>query len=77
MKTTVEIADPLFRLAKQHCSDAISMRELIEIGLRTALEPQKENTPFRLKPFGFRGEGQIVQDWETIRDMAYEGRGGK
>lgn len=78
MKTTVEIADPLFRLAKQHCSEhSISMRELIEIGLRTALEPQKENTPFRLKPFGFRGEGQIVQDWETIREMAYEGRGGK
>ena len=31
MKITVEIADPLFRLAKQHCSEhAISMRELVE-----------------------------------------------
>ena len=71
MKTTVEIADPLFHRAKEYCSEkGISMRELIETGLRTALDPPKETTPFRLKPFGFRGEGQIVQDWSTIREMA-------
>lgn len=41
----------------------------------TAANPE-ERLRFLLY-FGFRGEGQIVQDWETIREMAYEGRGGK
>jgi hypothetical protein len=77
MKTTVEIADPLFDRAKAYCSDrGVSFRELIESGLRAALDPPNNSTPFRLKPFGFRGEGQVVQDWATIRELAYEGRGG-
>ncbi len=77
MKTTVEIADPLFRRAKKHCSESgISLRELIETGIRGALDHPKGGAPFRLKPFGFRGEGQITHDWQTIREMAYEGRGG-
>ncbi len=77
MKTTVEIADPLFRRAKQHCStNGISMRELIESSLRLSLEPAKTKTPFRMKPFGFEGKGQAIQDWSTIRELAYEGRGG-
>jgi hypothetical protein len=77
MKTTVEIADPLFRRAKKHCSErGISLRELIETGLRVTLDQPKATTSFRLKPFGFRGEGQLTHDWATIREMAYEGRGG-
>lgn len=77
MKTTVEISEPVFRRAKQHCSEhGISMRILIETGLRAALDPPKTAAPFRLKPFGFRGEGQVTHDWSTIREMAYEGRGG-
>ena len=77
MKTTVEIPDPLFRRAKKHCSDhGISFRELIEAGLRTALDRPKASGTFRLKPFGFQGEGQIIQDWSTIREAAYAGRGG-
>ena len=77
MKTTIEISDLLFRRAKQHCSDrGISLRVLIEAGLRAALDPPKGSAPFRLKPFGFRGEGQAAHDWSAIREMAYEGRGG-
>ena len=77
MKTTVEIPDILFRQAKQHCSDkGISLRILLETGLRAALDPPKKDVQFRLKPFGFKGEGQIVQDWNAIRELAYEGRGG-
>ena len=78
MKTTVEISDPIFRRAKQHCSDrGIPLRVLIETGLRTVLDPPKGSAaPFRVKPFGFRGEGQLTHDWKTIREMAYEGRGG-
>ena len=77
MKTTVEIPEPLFRRAKQHCSEhGISFRVLIETGLRAALDPPKQETPFRLKPFGFKGEGPVIQDWATIRELIYEGRGG-
>lgn len=77
MKTTVEIADPLFRRAKKHCSErGITLRELIDTGLRVALDQPKAGALFRLKPFGFRGEGQLTHDWSTIREMAYEGRGG-
>ncbi|MCX6612323.1 MAG: hypothetical protein NTW74_15920 [Acidobacteria bacterium] len=77
MKTTVEIADPLFRRAKQHCSaNGISMRELIEASLRLTLAPPKKAIPFRLKSFGFQGSGQAIQDWSKIRELAYDGRGG-
>lgn len=77
MKTTVELPEVLFRQVKQHCSETgISMKILIETGLRKVLEPPRTTAQFRLKPFGFKGEGQLVQDWNTIRDMAYEGRGG-
>ena len=77
MKTTVEIPEVLFRQAKQHCSDrGISLRILLETGLRTALDPPKKDAQFRLKPFGFKGEGPLVQDWNSIRELAYEGRGG-
>lgn len=77
MKTTVEIPEVLFRQVKQHCSEnGISFKTLLETGLRTVLEPPKPTTQFRLKPFGFKGEGQLIQDWNSIREMAYEGRGG-
>ena len=78
MKTTVEISDPLLQRAKQHCSEhRITFRVLIETGLRAALDPPKTQAPFRLKPFGFKGEGAIVQDWATVRELVYEGRGGE
>ena len=78
MKTTVEIPEALFRRAKQHCSEQrISFRVLVEAGLRAALDPPKTANPFRLKPFGFSGgDGAVTHDWSTIRELAYEGRGG-
>ena len=78
MKTTVEISEPLFRRAKQHCSKhGISFRVLVEAGIRAAIEPPKKDaTVFRLKPFGFEGEGAITNDWSTISELVYEGRGG-
>ena len=77
MKTTVEIPDPLFIRAKSHCANqGISLRELMETGLRLALDPpHTSGPPFRLRPFGFLGQGASIQDWPTIRELAYEGRG--
>ncbi|MGH9719452.1 MAG: hypothetical protein ACRD8O_04520 [Bryobacteraceae bacterium] len=77
MKTTVEIRDPLFRRAKKYCAEhGIPLRALIEDGLRQILEPPPPKR-FRLKRFGFRGEGPIgPSDWPSIREIVYEGRGG-
>ncbi len=77
MKTTVEIPDPLFRAAKQHCAEhGITLRQLIEAGLRMAIEKPRRKTRFRIQRFGFAGEGQIEHNWERIREMIYSGRGG-
>jgi len=40
------------------------------------LEPAEAHRLFRMKPFGFGGEGPLVQDADTIREMIHEGRGG-
>ena len=79
MKTTVEIPDALFRKAKKYCAERrLAFREILEDGLRRVLESPPAARPFRLKPFGFRGEGQVGPTaWPEIREMIYEGRGGK
>ena len=77
MKTTVEISDPLFRTVKTYCGErGLSFRQVVEEGLRLAVREQASGSRFRLKPFGFKGDGQIMTDWSTIRDTIYEGRGG-
>ena len=80
MKTTVEIADVLFSEAKQVASrDRTTLRALIEEGLREILKKRQETTPFRLRDASFRGRGLRPEirggDWETLRALAYEGRG--
>jgi hypothetical protein len=68
MRTTVEIPDALLRAAREYCGRlGLSFRQLIESGLRLAIEQPP--------PFGFPGEGQQIQDWSSIRAAIYEGRG--
>ncbi len=60
MKTTVEIADPLFAEARREAQrSGATLRELIEAGLRKVLdERQRARTkPFRLRDGSFRGGG--------------------
>jgi len=78
VKTTVEIHDDLFRRAKKYCAEhGIPLRALIEDGLRQVLEPQQQPKRFRLKRFGFRGEGPTgPSDWPSVREIIYESRGG-
>jgi hypothetical protein len=77
MKTTVEIADSLFDEAKA-CAEArrVSLRQLIEEGLRAVIEREGVRKPFRLRDGSFGGQG-LKEDlsWEEIRKRAYEGRG--
>lgn len=79
MKTTVEIPDALFREAKAYAArNGIPLREVFERGLRAALEsPPSRSRRFRLKTVVTKGEGLVSDgDWNTIRSLIYEGRGG-
>lgn len=79
MKTTVEIADGLLQEAKAVAHEQkITLRELIEDGLRLALEQKrKPKKPFRLKDGSFRGQGMVKDfTWPELRDIIYEGHGG-
>jgi hypothetical protein len=73
---TVKIPDSLFRAAREYgASRGISLRMLIERGLRLAIEQPRSATRFDLMRFGFQGEGQQIQGWSAVRETIYEGRG--
>ncbi len=60
MKTTVEIADPLFDEAKREAErSGCTLRELIELGLRRELEGRKRAKPFKLRDASVKG-GKLV-----------------
>jgi len=80
MKTTIEISDDLLqrsrRLARQ---EGVSLRALVEEGLRMSLAARRQHKP---KPFHFPvyGKGGMSEEfrsggWESIRDEIYRGRG--
>lgn len=81
MKTTVEIADTLLAEAKQVADrERTTLRSLVEEGLRQVLQDRKRKPAFRLRDASYRGRGlrpEVAEgQWDTIRAMAYEGRGG-
>jgi hypothetical protein len=80
MKTTVDIADAVLDEARQVAAEQrVTLRELIEDGLRRAIEARRSRETFTLHDAGVGGSG--VQsgidegDWAGIRDLIYEGRG--
>jgi hypothetical protein len=80
MKTTVEIADALFEQVKRHAAgQGITIRAVIEQGLRQVLAAQPRAQAFRFEPVTFKGDGPApgCEDWEwaRVRDLTYEGRG--
>jgi Arc/MetJ family transcription regulator len=80
MKTTIDIADPLLARAKQvAAAEGVTLRELVEDGLRQVLEERERRPAFRLRRATFRGHGlqpDVAEgSWQRIRDLAYEGRG--
>jgi hypothetical protein len=81
MKTTIDIADPLLREAQKIAArERTTLRSLVEQGLRKIIVERKTARPFRLRKVTFKGQGLVPEllgaDWEKIRDLAYEGRGG-
>jgi hypothetical protein len=80
MKTTIEIADDLFKRAQQLArKEKRSFRSLTEQGLRLVLQQQKANSS-KLPPLvTVRGKGLSAAfqnaPWERIGDEIYRGRG--
>ena len=80
MKTTIDIADPLLDEAKRIAARrGVTVKALVEMGLRRVIAEEGEPTAFTLRPASFRGEGLQPEargaGWERIRDLAYSGRG--
>jgi hypothetical protein len=80
MKTTVEISDPLLRETRKLAArEGVTLRALVERGLRRVIAETKSGVPFKLRPASFKGRGlqPAVRDasWEKVRDMTYKGRG--
>jgi predicted transcriptional regulator len=83
MKTTIEINDALFHRAKQLATQRrTTLRSVVESALREFVDlgGSGSQASFRLRRHSFRGRGLQAglteQDWATIRERAYEGRGG-
>lgn len=77
MKTTVDIADPLLNRAKKLAAqEGITLREVIERGLRKVLADSRSNTRFTLRDASVGGKGlhpdARAATWEQIREMSYE-----
>lgn len=80
MKTTIEISDPLLAEAKKLAArEGVTVRELVEQGLRETLKRRRQPRTFRLRKASFKGKGLSANvkglSWEEIRDLAYTGRG--
>jgi hypothetical protein len=80
-KTTVEISDSLLRDARKLAArEGITLRMVIERGLRHVIGEKKQKKPFKLRDACFEGRGLQAEfqgaSWEKLRDRIYEGRGG-
>lgn len=81
MRTTIDFPEALFAKAKKVAqARGTTLRELAIEGLQSVLERAERKKPFRLRDASFgRGglmEGLAETDWDKIRDLSYQGRGG-
>jgi Bacterial antitoxin of type II TA system, VapB len=81
MKTTIEISDPLLREARKLAErEGVTLRALVERGLRRVVTETKPAAPFKLRRASFKGKGLQHEargaSWDALRDSAYLGRGG-
>ena len=80
MKTTVEISDALLREARKLAArEGVTLRALIERGLRREMAETKHRQPFKLRDATFGGRGLQPEfrdaSWEQLRAEIYKGRG--
>lgn len=80
MKTTIDIAAPVLERARRLAARrGVTLRELVEEGLRRVVDGEREARAFRLREAEFQGKGLAPEaaglSWERLRQLAYEGRG--
>jgi hypothetical protein len=81
MKTTIEISDRLLRDAKRLATrQGVTLRVLVERGLRHVVSEAGNARPFKLRDASFKGGRGLHPDarelgWDALRDSIYEGRG--
>ena len=81
MKTTIELTDDLAVKAKRYAArHGLTLRTLIEEGLRLRLRAESGRAGFELRDASVEGSGLQPefrdQDWSKLREAAYEDRGG-
>jgi Bacterial antitoxin of type II TA system, VapB len=80
MKTTVDISDALLDDARKMADRrGVTLRALIEEGLRHVVKSGARRPRFTLRDASFAGDGLSPEfadgDWERIREAVYKGRG--
>ena len=81
VKTTIELPDELLDAAKEYArSHNTTLRALMTEGLARVLAEPAPSRRFRLRDASVDGDGLHAElrdtGWESIRALAYEGRGG-
>jgi Bacterial antitoxin of type II TA system, VapB len=78
MKTTIDIADPLFDEARRVAErEHTTLRALIEEGLRAVLAGKARIEPFKLRDARFKGGQGLTPEfaasggWARLREAAY------
>jgi hypothetical protein len=75
MKTTLDLADPLFHAAKALAAEQqTTLRALVEEGLRMVMQQRKTRFPqaFKLRDARFDGGQKIWPEAEAWRDLETE-----
>jgi len=80
MKTTIQIPDSLFEEVRKLAQrEHVTMKAIVEEGLRRIVSERQRRSRFRLRKATFRGKGLQPHlsdgSWERIRELSYEGRG--
>jgi hypothetical protein len=80
MKTTIQIPDSLFEeVRKLAHQEHITMKVIVEEGLRRIVSERKRRSGFKLRKATFKGNGLQPHlagtSWDQILQLSYEGRG--
>jgi len=66
MKTTIELPDPLLAQARRYASARkMTMKALIEQGLRKVMAEKKAEQPFKLRDGSFKGGNGMTPEYQN------------
>jgi hypothetical protein len=79
MKTTIEIADPLLKEARELARrEGTTLKALVEEGLKAVLGRRPPGKPFVMRDGSYGGSGLTPEfeakgGWDKLREAAYPG----